>query len=389
MAQISKGDTFTDGQQVTGARLNQLVDSATLLAGVITEQGALTAATVASDDLVLISDTSASALRKATVNDILGSSLPVVASSVTATSVVTSVVNAVANSDILITPNDGANVTSKTFSSVDGITSTVASTAHGLVTGQNVTITASNASYSGTYKITVTTVDAFTYVVSPATTAASGTCSYVREGSVRINGELNVSAGLNVAGATTVSGATTLTGATTASGAFTSSGTANFTGVLQVNGAVGYVLTDIVEETLSSWTAASAGVQSAVVTTASFTKPSDEIWVFEIEGTWTMVRGYGSSYAFRYSTETFRTGAYLKTDMDYSSGVTHLVSRSIQHSWVVPLGTALTARTVAIDVNAGSGSQLNMFGNTALYTDIITTGTLPASKFRIYKYKTA
>jgi hypothetical protein len=75
--------------------------------------------------------------------------------------------------------------------------------------------------------------------------------------------------------------------------------------------------------------------------------------------------------------------------MDYSSGVTHLVSRSIQHSWVVPLGTALTARTVAIDVNAGSGSQLNMFGNTALYTDIITTGTLPASKFRIYKYKTA
>jgi hypothetical protein len=102
-----------------------------------------------------------------------------------------------------------------------------------------------------------------------------------------------------------------------------------------------------------------------------------------------MVRGYGSSYAFRYSTETFRTGAYLKTDMDYSSGVTYLVSRSIQHSWVVPLGTALTARTVAIDVNAGSGSQLNMFGNTALYTDIITTGTLPVSKFRIYKYKTA
>ena len=30
MAQLTKGDTFTDGQQVTGARLNQLVDSAVL-----------------------------------------------------------------------------------------------------------------------------------------------------------------------------------------------------------------------------------------------------------------------------------------------------------------------------------------------------------------------
>ena len=146
MAQISKGDTFTNGEQVTGARLNQLVDSSTLLTGAITEQGALTAATVASDDLVLISDTSTSSLKKATVNDLLGSSLPVVASTVTATTLTTSVVNAEANKDIVITPNDGANVTGKTFSSADGITATVASTAHGLTTGQNVTITASNSS---------------------------------------------------------------------------------------------------------------------------------------------------------------------------------------------------------------------------------------------------
>ena len=215
MAQISKGDTFTDGQQVTGARLNQLVDSSVLLTGAITEQPALTAATLASDDLVIISDTSASALRKATVNDILGSSLPIVASTVTATTVTTSTLNAGANSDILITPNDGANVTGKTFSSADGITATVASTAHGLVTGQNVTITASNSAYSGTYKITVTTVDAFTYVLVPTSTAASGTCSYVREGSVRINGELNVSGGLNVNGNVVTNGTTIQNGAVT------------------------------------------------------------------------------------------------------------------------------------------------------------------------------
>ena len=207
MTQISKGDTFTDGQQVTGARLNQLVDASTLLVGAITDQTAITAATVASDDNIILSDTSATALRKATVGDILGSSLPVVASSVTATSVITSTVNAGANSDIVTTP-DAVAVTGKAFSSSDGITATVTSTAHGLVAGMVVNITASVSAYSGQYQILVPTVDTFTYSVLPTTTASSGTCSYIRKASERIAGNLVVSGETNIAGNLRVVGTT-------------------------------------------------------------------------------------------------------------------------------------------------------------------------------------
>ena len=56
MAQFSKGDTFVDGQQVTGARLNQLVDSAVLLIGAITEQTTMAANDVSSTDGLLIND---------------------------------------------------------------------------------------------------------------------------------------------------------------------------------------------------------------------------------------------------------------------------------------------------------------------------------------------
>jgi len=216
MTQISKGDTFADGQQVTGARLNQLVDSSTLLAGAITDQTALTAATVAVDDGVLLSDTSASALRKATVGDLLGSSLPVVASSVTTPLLVCSVTNAGANSDILVTPYDGVAVTGKAFSSSDGITATVTSTAHGLVAGMIVNITATVSAYSGQYQILVPTVDTFTYSVLPTTTASSGTCSYTRKASKRIAGNIVVSGESDIGGNETIGGNLRVVGTTKA-----------------------------------------------------------------------------------------------------------------------------------------------------------------------------
>ena len=64
MAQLSKGTTFSSGGTVTDANLNAHVDDATLLVGAITDQTAET--TVADDDQIIFSDTSASALRRAT-----------------------------------------------------------------------------------------------------------------------------------------------------------------------------------------------------------------------------------------------------------------------------------------------------------------------------------
>lgn len=97
MPQFSKGDTFSDGQQVTGVRLNGLVDNATALPGLITDQTNLTANTVDSGDSVLLHDLSAGALREATAGDLLNSNLPITTSSV----------SGVSGSDITVTPAAG------------------------------------------------------------------------------------------------------------------------------------------------------------------------------------------------------------------------------------------------------------------------------------------
>ena len=52
MAQLQKGDTFADGQQVTGTRLNQLVDAAVILPNVITDQQIV--GVLAQDDKLLV-----------------------------------------------------------------------------------------------------------------------------------------------------------------------------------------------------------------------------------------------------------------------------------------------------------------------------------------------
>ena len=92
--QIYAGEAFANGQQVDALRLNNHVNHATLLAGAVTEQAALTANTVAAGDGLIIHDASASALRKATAGDLLGSGVPITTSSVTAA----------AGADLVITP---------------------------------------------------------------------------------------------------------------------------------------------------------------------------------------------------------------------------------------------------------------------------------------------
>lgn len=73
MAQIQKGDTFSDGELVTAGRLNQLVDSALLNPNAITDQTAVTGYDIQNGDYLLVYDSSDSALKKATVTDILNS----------------------------------------------------------------------------------------------------------------------------------------------------------------------------------------------------------------------------------------------------------------------------------------------------------------------------
>lgn len=232
-------------------------------------------------------------------------------------------------------------------------------------------------------------------VITPAATFAlsvagnlSTTANFSVTGTSTLTGNVAASGTLTVTGNAVFNSNSNFNGNVTVSGTSSFTGPANFTGGFQIGGSTGYMLYEVYEQNLSPWTATAAGVFSAVVTTAAFTKPVDEIWVFEIDGVWTMVRGYGAGYAFRYSTEAYRTGAYLKYDVDYSSGLTLPTSRSIYYTWTVLNGTALSSRSIMVDVWANSGSQLSMFVNGSLASEIITTGTLPLSKFRISKYKT-
>lgn len=105
MAQIQSPLTFTPGQVLTAADVNAHVNSATLLAGSITDQTALTVNTVATGDQVVLHDLSATALRKATVSDLLASNIPVTASSVT-----TSIITGGAGVDLVVTPAAGQKV---------------------------------------------------------------------------------------------------------------------------------------------------------------------------------------------------------------------------------------------------------------------------------------
>ncbi|CAB5178501.1 hypothetical protein UFOVP157_6 [uncultured Caudovirales phage] len=184
MAQITKGDTFANGEQLTAARLNQLVDQATILPTIITNQANLDAGTLASDDSILIVDTSESGLREAKASDLIGSNLPIITSSITGQATQASVTNGTSpttyypTSDITIIPNNSALVTGKSYSSADSSTIVVTSTEHGLEIGQVVqTSAASTSSFNGTFRVVAANSDTFTYTIPLSTLPTSGTFS--------------------------------------------------------------------------------------------------------------------------------------------------------------------------------------------------------------------
>jgi len=100
MAQIQSPETYIDGQQVTAARLNNQTNGAVLLPGAITDQTALAAGTVATGDGLIVHDASASAIRKITAGDLLGSGVPVTTGAITGST----------GADLVITPAAGQKV---------------------------------------------------------------------------------------------------------------------------------------------------------------------------------------------------------------------------------------------------------------------------------------
>lgn len=392
MAQIQSPETYIDGQQVTAARLNNQTNGSILLPGAVTDQTAIAAGTVASGDTVIIHDTSASALRKATVGDLLGSGVSASFSSATVDTLTTSVINGKANADINATPNDGVLVTSKTFSSVDGITAVVSSTAHGLENNTCLDITASNPVYSGQYFINVISVDSFSYTIRQATpVAASGTIDYTKKGTVKAIGSQHIAGNLEVALKTELRGATAVSGSFVSTGSSTFSGTSNFTGALQVNGAAAYVLTDVIEENVPNFVGTAGNTTHSMFTSSSYTKPAGELWIVEAVGDFALLNNSAVTWRITNSDDTIiYTSSYLNND---TAEVWPFYERFYLPSANEHTGTfvlrgktygGVTANFTLSPTEAQLNSTLSLPNSTVLETDKRIDG-----KFRIFKYKTA
>ena len=279
MAQISKGDTFTDGEQVTGARLNQLVDSSTLLAGAILDQGAMTANTVAATDSVLLYDLSATGLRKPTVSDILNSNLPVTTSAITGG----------AGVNVVITPAATYKVDVAGAFEADSINSVGAATVGGTlaVTG-NATFTAGVGGTSAIKIATGTTAE------RPASPVA---------GQLRFNTTSNA---LEV-----YSGTGWINGVT--SGSATFDGTVNITGAIQYNGKAMYGVYEWYDayNFLSSGTHVGYTGAKLETTAANHTKGAGERWIVSA-----FVAFYNNDNAYRIvikgsNNVVYYTGSYV------------------------------------------------------------------------------
>lgn len=306
MAQISKGDTFVNGEQVDGNRLNQLVDSAQLLVGAITEQPSITANTLEATDSTIVND--AGTLKEATIGDILNSNLPITTSSI----------NGVAGADMVVTP----------------------------AAGQKLDI---NGAFEANSNNTV--------------------------GNSTVGGNL------------TVTGSSTLTGNVVADNAFTSNGIANFTGQLQVNGTVGYILTEIVEETISVYSTASLpATWTTTWTSSSHAKPVGEMWIVEAIYNYNKnVATYAGIRLRQTSSATTLTGAW---DIE---GAASIYQHHEQHvlRWVFQPAASFTS-TFTIDAIASTAGYGFTLGDTAFnFAGYFPSETIGPSMFRIYKYKTA
>jgi hypothetical protein len=381
MAQLQSPETYVDGQQVTATRLNNQTNGATLLPGAITDQTNITANTVASGDSLLLYDLSATALREANVSDVLGSNVAITTSAITAG----------ANSDIVVTPNDGTIVTGQAYTSGDGQTVTVTSTAHALTVGQVILVSAAATGYNGTFRVATVLTNSFTYVIFPGVTAGSGTLSYTKKGLVKnpanesVAGSLFVDGTMEVNGSTKFSQSVLAAGAVTASGAFTSSGTANFTGALQVNGTVGYVLTEIVEQDMSYTGSPAVSVWTACFTSASYTKPVGEIWVLEVDFRFRTQAAISTAIRFNQtSTSTTLNGVYNIE----GAGSDYFHTENSFLRYVVADATTFTS-TFTLDVQPSASGYVFTVGETTFAAGTLSGVTLPVSKFRIYKYKTA
>lgn len=191
--------------------------------------------------------------------------------------------------------------------------------------------------------------------------------------------------GVAVTGNGSVSGTLTVTSGIV-TGDISSSGTANFTGTLQVNGATGYVLTEIVEQSFTFAGATTVSTWTNAFTTASYTKPAGEIWMVEFDFRYRQESAYYMAIRFNQTS----TSTTLDGTFNLEGGSTNYfhVENCILRYVFQNASTFTSTFTLDFQPSA-SGSSVFVGEATFPYAGIFTGISMPASKFRIYKYKTA
>lgn len=312
MAQIQSPETYADGQQVTASRLNNQTNGAVLLPGAVTDQTALAAGTVATGDGLIVHDASASALRKTTAGDLLGSGVPITTGAITGST----------GADLVITP----------------------------AAGQKVDIAGN-----------------------------------LEADDINVTDDLTVGDDATISGDLIVTGGSTLTGNVIADNGFTSNGLANFTGTLQVNGAVGYVLTEIVEQSMSYSGSPASGSWTNCFTSASYIKPAGEIWVLEVDFRFRTQASLSTAIRFNQTSTTTTLNGVFNIE---GAGTDYFHTENAFLRYVVSDATTFTS-TFTLDVQPSASGYVFTVGETTFAAGTLSGITLPVSKFRIYKYKTA
>lgn len=366
MPQIQCPIDYVPLQQVTAANLNAHVNSAVILSGIITDQTNITANTVASGDSILLYDLSVAALREANISDVLRSNLPVTTSAITAG----------ANSDVVITSNDGVVVAGSSYVSGDGLTVVVTTlAAHGLLANNVVLISGAGTGYNGTFKITAVTSLTFTYVrgLPAATPAAFATaCTYVRKASEIVHGNIVATKSVFVTENITSQGNLIIKGQTQLENAPT------------IGGKSLPQLYDVVEVVVptASWgwgNNNTAYTYDQMFLSSTYVKPVDEIWIIEVDMKIMSFSASSSGYSLvrgtNWKMETVATtgGAVAlannwvqKTDgiggfLNGSSGYSNISLEQFDWKYVIP-------KTVAFDGKFKISAQQNIpqgWANTA------------------------
>jgi hypothetical protein len=182
-----------------------------------------------------------------------------------------------------------------------------------------------------------------------------------------------------------VAGATLQSGAVTQTGAVTQSGTVNVTGAIQYNGTPVFGLYEISEETVPYLNQTSVAQTYLVYhTSASYTKPSNEIWRVEIVGNM-HYNTYGH-LAYKIKRTSGAVDLVGSFDVDHGAGP---INRDVplNIAAVENTGTAFTSTYTFEIAFHTSGYALAVGQNNSINASL--TASVPNTKFRIYKYKTA